>query len=453
MSSVIAALRGKLGSTEYYLFCMKAKELVSSVRFIRPDEWKDISVEEKFQREIKTARVLRDIVPYLVKDNDRFFGSVIVAAENFGLEEKFEPISEFCELNRLSNLHESEALKMGFLTFSGGEQFVPLDGQHRVKALQYAITGRDDKNKEVQCLPGLAQEDVAVILVDFDLHKARRIFTQVNKNARAITRGQSLVTDDEDKLAVLSREVADEFIGGPMVNHISSTLGEGSPEFTTLNALYEGNKIIIEAAFGKSMVDKCVAPAKSTGLSEEEIEACRQEIGRVWDALLKGIVSLRGRTQGQERPRRRQAQGNSQGFSARQTAPASLPCAGLCPVDKRATGKARNEVVLQGSHRKIESHSLGQRKPYLAKCLVVGKADSHYQEKRRHGNGPHRLHGRGIFDQRRTRGLAGALPRFLSSGRQEQDKTSPPRLIHNHAARPLQHRTRNAHLAQVRKRV
>ncbi len=290
MSSVIAALRGKLGSTEYYLFCMKAKELVSSVRFIRPDEWKDISVEEKFQREIKTARVLRDIVPYLVKDNDRFFGSVIVAAENFGLEEKFEPISEFCELGRLSNLHESEALKMGFLTFSGGEQLVPLDGQHRVKALQYAITGRDDKNKEVQCLPGLAQEDVAVILVDFDLHKARRIFTQVNKNARAITRGQSLVTDDEDKLAVLSREVADEFIGGPMVNHISSTLGEGSSEFTTLNALYEGNKIIIEAAFGKSMVDKCVAPAKSTGLSEEEIEACRQEIGRVWDALLKGIV-------------------------------------------------------------------------------------------------------------------------------------------------------------------
>ena len=289
MSSVIAALRGKLGSTEYYLFCMKARELVGNVRFIRSDEWKDMSVEEKFQREIKTARVLRDIVPYLVGDEDRFFGSVIVAAENFGVEEKFEPVSKFCEFDKLSNLHKSEALKMGFLTFSGGEQLIPLDGQHRVKALQYAIKGKDDQNKDVPCQPELAQEDVAVILVDFELRKARRIFTQVNKNARAITRGQSLVTDDEDKLAVLSREVADQFVGGPMVNHVSATLGEGSPEFTTLNALYEGNKTIIESAFGKSMVDKCVAPAKSTGLSEEEMEACRIEIGRVWGALLKGV--------------------------------------------------------------------------------------------------------------------------------------------------------------------
>ena len=289
MSSIIAALHGKLGSTEYYLFCMKVQELVSNVRFIQPDEWKDMSVEEKFQREIKKDRILRDIVPYLVNNDDRFFGSVIVAAENFVLKDKFDPISKFCDPERLTSLHKSESLKMGFLTFSGGEQLVPLDGQHRVQALQYAIKGKDDSGKDVPCRPELAQEDVAVILVDFDRPKARRIFTQVNKNARAITRGQSLATDDEDKLAVLSRKIADEFIGGPMVNHISSTLGVGSPEFTTLNALYEGNKIIIEAAFGKSMVDKCVAPAKSTELSDEEMEACRQEIGRVWDALLKGI--------------------------------------------------------------------------------------------------------------------------------------------------------------------
>lgn len=290
MSSVIAALRGKFGSTDYYLFCMKARELVGNVRFIQPEEWKDMSVEEKFQREIKTARVLRDIVPYLVKNDDRFFGSVIVAAENFGLEEKFEPIDKFCDPDRLSNLYKSEALKMGFLTFSGGEQFVPLDGQHRVKALQYAIKGKDDKDNDVPCRPELAREDVAVILVDFEQSKARKIFTHVNKNARAITRGQSLVTDDEDKLAVFSREIADTpLIGGPMVNHISSTLGEGGREFTTLNALYEGNKVIIESAFGKAMVDKCVTSAKSTGLSEEEMKACRNEIKRVWSALLKGM--------------------------------------------------------------------------------------------------------------------------------------------------------------------
>ena len=290
MSSVIAALRGKLGSTDYYLFCMKAQELVSNVRFIQPKEWKNMSVEEKYQREIKTARVLRDIVPYLVKNDDRFFGSVIVAAENFGLEEKFEPISKFCDFDRLSNLHKYEALKMGFLTFSGGEQLVPLDGQHRVKALQYAIKGKDDKDNDVPCRPELAQEDVAVILVDFEKSKARRIFTHVNKNARAITSGQSLVTNDEDKLAVLSREIADmPLIGGSMVDHINPNLGEGSREFTTLKALYEGNKAIIESIFGKSTVDKCVNPAKSIGLSEDAMKVYRNETKRVWSALLKGI--------------------------------------------------------------------------------------------------------------------------------------------------------------------
>ena len=289
MTSSIAALRGKLGSVEYYLFCMKVQDLVARIRFVRPEEWPNMPMEAKHQRKINKARV-RGMVPYLVSDVDRFFGSIIVAAENFGQEPSidFVPISKACDLSPLGSISRVEAMKMGFLTLRGGEQFVVLDGQHRMKALQHAIKGTDDDGKDVPSDSELADEEVSVILMDFDLGKSRKIFTQVNKNAVSITPGERLIIDDMDQLAVISRGVANDLIGGRMVS-ISTSLGEHAPEFTTLGTIYNASRAIIECAYGRKEAALLVKP-KGDDPTPEKIALRKREIRRIWGALLKSVA-------------------------------------------------------------------------------------------------------------------------------------------------------------------
>ena len=67
MAQSLPALRGKFGSTEFYLVTMKASEFVRTV--IVPKEmegWENLSVEEKFQREINYKRVKEKMAPYLI---------------------------------------------------------------------------------------------------------------------------------------------------------------------------------------------------------------------------------------------------------------------------------------------------------------------------------------------------------------------------------------------------
>lgn len=75
----IPAITGNMGSTTYYQANMKARELAAVAKTAGELEaWKDWSIFERFQRDLATKRVEQEIVPYLVKTKDRFFGALIV---------------------------------------------------------------------------------------------------------------------------------------------------------------------------------------------------------------------------------------------------------------------------------------------------------------------------------------------------------------------------------------
>ena len=194
MATTVAAMKARLGDTDYYILSMKAKELVDKVTIPKDLKgWSDLSVEELYQRDINYHRVRTQIAPYLANDTSRFFGAVIVTALNFGDDVSFEPLSDVATRG-LPGLYKSAAGSMGFLTFTGGEVLVPLDGQHRLKAIQFAVSGRDQKGQEIPNLrptSELAREDITVILVAFETEKARRIFTKVNRYAKATTTGRT----------------------------------------------------------------------------------------------------------------------------------------------------------------------------------------------------------------------------------------------------------------------
>lgn len=283
MASLLPALRGTLGTTEYFLVTIKAKELVERATIPRElDGWHDLTVEEKYQREIDTKRVKKIIAPYLASDKDRFFGAIIIAMMNAESVE-FEPISDVAK--GLPSLYKQASSAIGLLTLSGGEILVPLDGQHRLKALKYAISAKDDEGRPIEDIAApctdLAQEDVAVILVRYEPVKARKIFNKVNRYAKPTSAAQNYITDDDDVVAVLTRKLVDEVFGSRMVELESNTLTKKASEFTTIATLYAANKEILEGA-GQQL-----EPGRRPDKAIEKV--CWHELEDVWAAVLTKI--------------------------------------------------------------------------------------------------------------------------------------------------------------------
>lgn len=291
MSSTIPAMKGRMGNTEYYLISLKASELVNLVK--EPKNmpgWDDEKIEEIYQRKINYPRVRNQIAPYLANSKDsRFFGSLIVAAFNFDDTVEFTPLTEIPAVN-MSKLRPDEkeaGSKIGMLTLHGGIMMAPLDGQHRLKALEFAMLGKDQRGKDIPGIdvdPQLATEDISVILVPYNPDKARRIFTRVNRYARRPSASETYVTDDDDLFAVLARRVANE-IGGRLVKYTHPTLTAKDGEFTTLAILHAWCKHIVDYSFAP----KLVAQAKLPDPSNEIKEAAEHAVLTVWGRLRSEI--------------------------------------------------------------------------------------------------------------------------------------------------------------------
>ncbi len=264
MSTVLPAMRGSIGSTEYWLVTMPAKELTERLTIPKRIEgWEDLSVEERYQRDINYNRVRRQIAPYLMTDNDRFFGAFIVSIINPDSVE-FEPLGSM--ISRIPNLYRQAGSAFGFLTLAGSEVLVPLDGQHRLAALEFAITGKDEKQRSIdgfEANMSIATDACTVILIKHDTVKSRKIFNKVNRYAKKTTKSDDLITADDDVIAMIVREkIADEIIPARLVNYKSNTLNARAEEFTTLSTLYEATKVLLEDLVGK--IDTQVLPDQAT---------------------------------------------------------------------------------------------------------------------------------------------------------------------------------------------
>ena len=248
MTTALPAIKGKFGSHEFYIVTMRAKELAE--RLIIPKDlegWEDMTLEERFQRDVNYSRVRKQIAPYLANDEDRFFGAFIVDIYN-PEEVHFEPIEEI--VKKLPTLYQHAASVFGFLYLQGNEVLVPLDGQHRLAAIRFAISGRDQTGKDIEGLQAnfdVANDMCTVILIKHDRVKARKIFNKVNRYAKPTTKAENLITADDDIIAIIARqEISGKVVHERIVNYKSNTLPEKAPEFTTLSTVYEVTKIILE---------------------------------------------------------------------------------------------------------------------------------------------------------------------------------------------------------------
>lgn len=297
--------KATLGSTEYYIAKMTVEDLVNSVGLaIELPEWKDMTPDEKMQREPDINRVVNEICPYFIEDKDRFFGSLIVDIYTGGDNVVFEPITKFVELDKLAAAHNIALENAGFLTLPGKERLIALDGQHRLlamklclkgsSAISVAMLGNKKMTPQMMALephPELAEEEVSVIFVKHENNlKIRKIFNKVNKYARQTGRGQNIITADDDVFASIARKLFAEGkilhkIGkNELVNWSSNTLSQRSKQLTTVSALYTIAETISKDR-GWS--------AKTMPTDVEAIDEVFNENTEFWKDLLEGMSVYR----------------------------------------------------------------------------------------------------------------------------------------------------------------
>lgn len=287
MPTTIPALQAKFGETEYYLTTMRVGEFVRSVRM--PTDvpgWEDLTIEERYQRNINITRIRKGVAPYFATDEYRFSGALVLAVINHE-NMVFEPLTKFGGRSNVPALYQTASEDMGFLILHGGEILVPLDGQHRTKAFKFAIDGADDNNRPIQGMksnPDLSNDQVSVILVRFEPTLARRIFNKINRYAKPTVRGDNLITDDDDAMAVMTRSLIGEnrVISARMVRIGSNTLNKKAPEFTTLSTFYDATIAIVE---GLGLEGK--GPLSS--MEEDQRELVKEDVEPIWEMLLSGI--------------------------------------------------------------------------------------------------------------------------------------------------------------------
>lgn len=264
MSVTMLALKGKMGENEYYITTMKASTLINTVGFASEmQKWPDMSVDERMQREIKGDRVISEIVPYIINDPEWFFGSLIVDIYSGWEAVEFQNIQEICTTNLAA--YRDTLTSAGFLTLPDNKILIALDGQHRLCALSVAIRGAngipgsvkvsESLKNSLEPHPEIGNADVTVIFIRHESDaKIRKIFNKVNRYAKQTSKGDNIITSEDDMLAVITRAMFSGTEDAPLrpinnqelVNWKSNTIPLRSKMLTTAAAIYTTAEVMLE---------------------------------------------------------------------------------------------------------------------------------------------------------------------------------------------------------------
>lgn len=201
----LPCLRGKLGDRLFYSCVMTLKDVAERVTYaeVLHDSKK---LSDMIQRALDEGRG-KKIQKYLMGTDERFFNSMVVAV--YGGDPEWYGIGKISsrgqKKNEISNIPEPVMDSIGILSFSGKEKLYALDGQHRLSGIQKAVKKQ----------PELGDEEVSILFV---AHKktrigkmrSRRLFTVLNKTAKAVSKGEIVALDEDDTMAIITRRLIEE---------------------------------------------------------------------------------------------------------------------------------------------------------------------------------------------------------------------------------------------------
>lgn len=239
---ILPCLRGLVGDWIFYSTLMSASEIATWIKPVKNIR-EAASLDEVLQRDLKDRK--KAIARYLLTDKNRFFNSLVVGVFG-GVPDWFE--FDLSKTDKVIPLEQVQTIKqsVGLMVFSGAEQMFAIDGQHRVAGIEIAVN--DDKNKI------LADDQFSVILVahvddNLGMKRTRKLFSDINKNAKPVAGGDKIKIDEEDLCSIVTRRVYANypyFDGGKLISLTENAKLEKDDitHFTNLLGLHSTNKVL-----------------------------------------------------------------------------------------------------------------------------------------------------------------------------------------------------------------
>ena len=311
--NIYPALRSQMGSWNYYVVKMSARELSENVKYAS-EVYEDRTLDEAIQRVLNESRVNKEIVEYLKRQPARFFSSIVVAALEG--DPMFYPVRitedpQFLILRDDRRFNES----FGILKFDGTQKYYALDGQHRLSAIK---TLMDRHNPLSDGAPdGFEDDEFSVIVIvpsrkDSDetfMQQYRRLFSNLNRYAKPTDQATNIIMDEDDTFAILTRRLIteNEFFksaGNQLESRRIKTqkgknLRHKDPYFTSIETLYEMNIELLSSAqrrpkgWGPTLEEGAdLKSFKRFRPPEEYIDSLYDELAMYWEVLLAKIPDL-----------------------------------------------------------------------------------------------------------------------------------------------------------------
>ncbi len=275
MATFIPALRALMGDLEYYVSTVTFGEAARMVEYVEHvDGWtSETPPELKLQRRLNQQRVERELVPYLIANQDHFYSALTVEIRPAPYADGQGSITY--------DVKDSfpGGLQFGTLTLDGTESLYALDGQHRLRSIELAIRQR----------PELARQHIALILVPFhSISRSQTLFSDLNRYAKGPSKSMSLLFTHREALARVAKALAWQVpLLRDRVNMESTSLSANSRQFITLSTLYEMARVLLGSATGRAESDEA-------GVVQEQAE--------IWNVLTDCLDEWQQVSTGEEHP-------------------------------------------------------------------------------------------------------------------------------------------------------
>jgi DGQHR domain-containing protein len=277
-------------------FVAKQFSLIEDIPEAERLEW---SIEELFQRDISWHRIEEELVKYLKNENQaQFFNSLTIAllprhGQGFGgtyeVKKSYSAIAdpgldEPLQIGGIQLQYYKGTLGAGKLRWDVDEIIgVAVDGQHRlaaIKAVSMYFKPEQLQKSHVPILLLIPHKTVGFIEPPFADGKSqpastlRRIFIDLNKNARPVTRTRNILLDDQDVISVCTRSLIAQRLSEKPEDH---RLPLAAVDWISENKnKFEQGPFVTNILLLHDIVDRLIEMPKMEEWDEDDVDKIRK---------------------------------------------------------------------------------------------------------------------------------------------------------------------------------
>jgi DNA sulfur modification protein DndB len=239
-----------MGDNVYYISFMTMKEIAKRIS-LADEVHQNRNLGELIQRQVTNRST--EIATYLRTQPQRFFNALIIGVYG-GAPEWYEISIQESRQFDPDKLPVNAQSALGILKLDGREKLFAIDGQHRVAGIKAALGSARTSLR-------LGDEEICTIFLAANvteqtgLERTRRLFSTLNRYAKAVDMMEIIALDEDDAIAITTRRLLEEY---PLFKGHRISVRKGKAQlvsdnesFTNITTLYEVNDTILADRRGR----------------------------------------------------------------------------------------------------------------------------------------------------------------------------------------------------------